>query len=108
MLATILNPDLGLKVQLSKPDGHSGLDTPSQNLRDHVIGKSCGGMQVIGAHKTMMGRLVVFCVVVAKVGATQFPVDKEVALAVTIFDPVEAHVDRLGSLLLDGIVGEPF
>ena len=64
-------------------------------MRYHVIGKSCGGMQVSGAYETMMGRRLVFCVVVAKVGATRFPVDKGLALAFTIFDPVEAHVDRL-------------
>ena len=79
---------MGLKVQLSKPDGHSGLDTPSQNLRDHVIGKSCGGMKVSGEHETMMGRRVVFCVLVAKVSATRFPVEKKLALDFTIFDPV--------------------
>ena len=77
-------------------------------MRDHVIGKGCCGMQVSGVHETMMGGRVVFCVIVAKVGATWFPVDKELALDFTIFDPLEAHVDRLGSILLDGIVGEPF
>ena len=59
-----------------------------------MIGKSCVGIQVIVAHETMMGGRVVFCVVVAKVGATRFPVYKELALAFTIFDPVEAHVNR--------------
>ena len=43
---------------------------------DHVIGKSCGGMQVSGAHEMIMVGKVVFCVVVSKVGATRFPVDK--------------------------------
>ena len=79
MLATILNPFLGLQVQLSEPGGHSGLDTPSQNVRDHVIGKSCGEMQVSGANGTLMGGWVVFCVLVAKVGANRFPVKKELA-----------------------------
>ena len=89
---------------MSEPGRHSGLDTPSQNMRDHVIGKSCGGMQVSGAYETIMGIRMVFCVVVAKVCATQFPVDKELALAFNIFDPVEAHADRLGLLVIDGIV----
>ena len=45
-------------------------------MRDHGIGKSCGGMQLSGVHEKMLGGRVVFCVLVAKVGATQFPVDK--------------------------------
>ena len=61
---------MGLQVRLSEPFRHSGLDTPLQNVRDRVIGKSCGGMQISGAHETMMDGRVVFCVVVAKVGAT--------------------------------------
>ena len=77
-------------------------------MRDHVIVKNCGGMQVSRAHETMMGGWVMFCVVVAKVGATWFPVDKELSLDFMIFDPVEAHVDRLGSILLDGIIVKPF
>ena len=93
MLATILKTVLGLEVQLSNLGRYSGLDTPSQDMRYHVIGKSCGGMQVSGAHQTMMGGRVVFCVVVAKFDATRFPVDKELALDFTILDPVEAHVD---------------
>ena len=64
-------------------------------------------MQVSGLHETMIVGRVVF-LVVAKVGATRFPLDKEMALSFMIFDTVEAHVDRLWSLLLDGIVGELF
>ena len=33
--------------------------------------------------------------VVTKVGDNRLPVDKELALACTIADPVKAHVDRL-------------
>ena len=58
-----------------------------------MIVKSCGGMQVSGAHEMIMGVWVVFFVVVAKVGATRFPVEKELALAFTIFDPGEAHAN---------------
>ena len=64
-----LNPVLGLQVCLSNLAGHSVLDTPSQNVKDNIIGTSCGGIQVSGAHETMMGGRVVFCVVIAKVGA---------------------------------------
>ena len=65
-------------------------------------------MQVNGSHETIMGRQVVFCVLVDKVGATRFPVDKELALYFTISDPVEVHIDHLWSFLLDEIVGKPF
>ena len=70
-------------------------------MRYPGIGKSCGGMQVSGAHETLMDRMLMFSAVVAKVGSTRFPLDKGLALDFTIFDPVEAHVDILGSLLLD-------
>ena len=56
--------------------GQGEIDTPSHNVRDHVIDKSCGRMQVSGVHETAVGGRVVFCVVVAKVGVTRFPVDK--------------------------------
>ena len=108
MLATILNTVIGLQVCLSDPGRNRGLDTTLQNVRDHVIGKSCGGIQVSGLHETMMGERVVFCVIVSKVDATRFSVDKELALDFTIFYPGEVNVNHLGSLLLDGIVGEPF
>ena len=58
---------------------NSGLETTLQNVRDHVIGKSCGEMQVSGANGNLMGGRVVFCVLVAKVGANRFPVKKELA-----------------------------
>ena len=53
-------------------------------------------MQISAAHETMMIRRVVFCVFVSKVGATRFPLDKQLVLAGIIFDLVEMHVDCLG------------
>ena len=90
---------------MSEPGQKSGLETPWNNVRDHFIGKSCGEMQLSGAHETVMGRRLMVCVVFAKVGATRFPVYKELALDFTIFDPLEAYANSLGSLLINGIIG---
>ena len=48
----------------------------------------------------MLGKVVRF------VEAAALPIDMELALADTIANPVEAHVDRFGALLLDGVVGD--
>ena len=45
-------------------------------------------------------------VVVTKVGDTWLPVDKELALACMVADPVKAHVNRFRSFLIDGAVGK--
>ena len=45
-------------------------------------------------------------VVVTKVGDTRLPVDKELALACTISDPVKAHVNRFRPFLIDGVFGK--
>ena len=49
----------------------------------------------------------VFGVVVPEVGASGGPVNIEVALAGTIPDPVEVHVNRLWQFLIDSIVCKP-
>ena len=45
-------------------------------------------------------------VVISKVGDTQLPVNKELALAFAIAYPIKAHVDRFQSFLLDGVIGK--
>ena len=45
-------------------------------------------------------------VVVTKVGDTRLPVDKELALACTIADPVKVHVNSFRPFFLDGVVGK--
>ena len=51
-----------------------------------------------------MRRRVMFCVIVGKVGYAWLPVDKELAAAGAVADPVEAHVDGFGALLFDGVI----
>jgi hypothetical protein len=47
----------------------------------------------------------VFREVVSQVGGSAFPVDKELALADAVADPIEAHVNGFGALLLDSVIG---
>jgi len=47
-------------------------------------------------------------VVVSTVSSTRLPVDTKLALADTIADPVEAHVNGFGSTLFDGVVDDAF
>ena len=51
-----------------------------------------------------MSRRVMFCVIVIKISYAWLPVDKELAAAGAVADPVEAHVDGLGALLFDGVI----
>ena len=47
----------------------------------------------------------VLCVVIPVVGFARCPVDMEVALADTVANPTEAHVDSFGAALFDCVVG---
>jgi len=53
-----------------------------------------------------MGSGMMLCEVIGTVEFAFAPEDLKLALAYTITDPIEAHVDGLGSLLFDGIVGD--
>jgi hypothetical protein len=48
----------------------------------------------------------VFHEVVSEVGGATLPVDDELALAYAVADPVEAHVNGFGALLVDGVIGD--
>ncbi len=52
-----------------------------------------------------MGRRVMSCVVIGKVGDAGLPVDQELAVGGMVTDPVETHVNGLGTALLDSVVG---
>jgi hypothetical protein len=54
----------------------------------------------------MMGRRMVFGEVVGLVQDAFAPIDVELLLAHAVADPVEAHVDGFGSLLLDSVIGD--
>ena len=59
-------------------------------------------MQVSSAHAPVMGRRVVLGGVVGQIGGARAPVDVELALRLTVLEPVEAHVDGFGAALFDG------
>ena len=59
-------------------------------------------MQVSSAHAPVMGRGVVLGRVVGQIGGARAPVDVELALCLTVLEPVEAHVNRFGVALFDG------
>jgi hypothetical protein len=52
----------------------------------------------------MLGRLMLGKVISA-VGRAAFSIDNELSLANAVADPIETHIHRLGSFLLDAIVG---
>lgn len=54
----------------------------------------------------MMRRRVVFGKIISFVLDAFFPIHKELALAYAIADPIEAHIDSLGALLFDAVVGD--
>jgi hypothetical protein len=53
------------------------------------------------AHTAMVSGCVVLGHIVCEVSSSRAPVDMELALVDTVFEPVEAHVNGFGSLLLD-------
>ena len=59
-------------------------------------------MQVSSAHAPVMGRRVVLGGVVGQIGGARAPVDVELALRLTVIEPVEAHVHGFGAALFDG------
>ena len=69
-----------------------------------VITCTSGIIQVGGPDGLVMVRGMVFGDVISAILFAGFPVDKKLALANTIADPVEAHVNCLGSLLFNCIV----
>ena len=45
-------------------------------------------------------------VIVTQVCDAGLPVDEELTLACVVAYPIKEHIDRFGSFLLDGVVGE--
>ena len=60
------------------------------------------GVEISGAHPSVVGGWVMFSMVVGKVSFSWAPVDKEVTLASAVLDPIKAHVHCFGSFLADG------
>lgn len=65
-----------------------------------------GDMQVRGAYLLMVGSGVMFGMIITEIIGTWSPVDKEVALANTILNPVKTHVHGFGLALADSAVGD--
>ena len=51
-----------------------------------------------------MSRRVMFCVIVIKISYAWLPVDKELAAAGAVADPVETHANGFGVLLFYGVI----
>jgi hypothetical protein len=47
----------------------------------------------------------VFCEIISVVETAFFPINDKLALADTITNPIKLHVDGLGSLLFDDVIG---
>ena len=56
-------------------------------------------------HESMMQSGMMFCEVISKVVSTLLPVDKELALANTVLDPVKTQIHCFGSSLANGAIG---
>ena len=61
-------------------------------------------MKIDRANKFVVSRAVVFCKIVSQISFSWDPIDLELALGTVVLEPVEAHVDGFGSVLLDGVV----
>ena len=55
-----------------------------------------------------MGGRVMFSVIIGKVVRPRPPIDQELPLAGPVLDPIKAHVDCLGSFLVDRVICEIF
>jgi hypothetical protein len=62
-------------------------------------------MEVARLHELVMCRRVKFGVVIGHVALSWSPINVEFSLLDPISDPVETHVDGMGALLLDVVVG---
>ena len=61
-------------------------------------------MKIDRANKFVVSRAVVYCEIVSQICFSFGPIDLELALGNAVSEPVEAHVDGFGSVLLDGVV----
>ncbi len=73
---------------------------------DDIVGQLLGGVEEVWPHSAVVGSRVMLGVIIGKIVCSGPPVDQELPLAGPVLDPVESHVDGLGSFLFDGVVGE--
>jgi hypothetical protein len=76
---------------------------------DDIVGQLLGCVEEVWPHTAVVGgRVMLLGVIIGKIVCSGPPVDQELPLAGPVLDPVESHVDGLGSFLFDGVVGESF
>ena len=61
-------------------------------------------MEIGRSDGAIMGCVVMFREIISLVESSGTPINLELALSDAVFDPIEAHVDGLGVLLLDGVI----
>jgi len=86
---------------INTPSPKLGLESGSCRQRK-ALAEEC---KVLWPHGLMVGIQVVLSEVIGFVGGTQMPEDVILALANAILNPVEMHVNGLGVLLLDVVIG---
>jgi hypothetical protein len=64
------------------------------------------GVKVKGAHLVVMSQRVVLSELISQVGSALLPMDAEVALAKTVTDPVQTHINCAGSAFVAVVVVE--
>jgi hypothetical protein len=87
--------------------GSTGLNTPSQKECNDKVGQFLC-VQKRGALLAVVGGRMVLGVVITMVVGPRAPVDKELALAGPVLDPIKSHVDGLRSFLFDGVIRKAF
>jgi hypothetical protein len=60
----------------------------------------------VGSHQAVVGGWKVLGEIIGKVFWAGSPVDDELSLLYTVFDPVETHVDGFGATLANAIIGD--
>ena len=50
----------------------------------------------------------VFCMIITSVVVDGFPIYFELALSTSVTDPIETHIDGLGTFLFDGVRGKSY
>jgi hypothetical protein len=97
----------GLCKRLFRSRGERGCFNIFEAFKIIFVGGIFFGEKVGGAYYLLMvGIAVMFGEVIGLIETAFAPINYKLALASTVADPIEAHVDGFGSLLLDSVVGD--
>jgi hypothetical protein len=77
-----------------------------QKKVDYIVGQLLSCVEEVWAHTAVVDGRVMLGEVFSTIVCPGLPEDKDFSLAGPLLDPVETHVDGLGSLLFDGVLGE--